>query len=304
MKALTITDLKKTYRNGVEALKGVSFEVEKGDFFGLLGPNGAGKSTIIGIITGLVNKTSGKISVFGIDHEKDINGAKKLIGVVPQEMNFNIFEKVFDIVVDQAGYYGIPGRIARGRAEKYLKQLGLWEKRNVASRTLSGGMKRRLMIVRGIIHQPKLLILDEPTAGVDVEMRRDMWDFLSELSKSGTTIILTTHYLEEAEQFCKNIAIINKGLIVENTSKKGLIAKLDKETYILDLRKPTSNAPILEGYKITKIDDTTLEIEITKKQNLNMVFELLEKKGIIVSSMRNKTNRLEELFLNIVENGK
>ena len=304
MKALTITDLKKTYRNGVEALKGVSFEVEKGDFFGLLGPNGAGKSTIIGIITGLVNKTSGKISVFGIDHEKDINGAKKLIGVVPQEMNFNIFEKVFDIVVDQAGYYGIPGRIARGRAEKYLKQLGLWEKRNVASRTLSGGMKRRLMIVRGIIHQPKLLILDEPTAGVDVEMRRDMWDFLSELSKSGITIILTTHYLEEAEQFCKNIAIINKGLIVENTSKKGLIAKLDKETYILDLRKPTSNAPILEGYKITKIDDTTLEIEITKKQNLNMVFELLEKKGIIVSSMRNKTNRLEELFLNIVENGK
>ena len=304
MKALTVTDLKKTYKNGVEALKGVSFDVEEGDFFGLLGPNGAGKSTIIGVVTGLVNKTAGKITVFGIDHEKDINAAKRMIGVVPQEMNFNIFEKVFDIVVDQAGYYGIPRKIARKRAEKCLKQLGLWEKRNMASRTLSGGMKRRLMIARGIIHEPKLLILDEPTAGVDVEMRRDMWEFLQELSKNGTTIILTTHYLEEAEQFCKNIAIINHGLIVENTSKKGLLAKLDKETYVLDLQKAIKTVPKLEGYKLTKIDDTTLEVELSKKEDINKLFVLFEGKNIKVISMRNKTNRLEELFLNIVENGK
>lgn len=302
MKALTIKDLRKTYKNGVEAIKGINLEVEEGDFFGLLGPNGAGKSTAIGIITGLVNKTAGKISVFGIDIDNNFDEAKKLVGIVPQEMNFNIFEKVFDIVVDQAGYYGIPRKVAKEKAEKYLKQLGLWEKRNMASRTLSGGMKRRLMIARGLIHEPKLLILDEPTAGVDVELRRDMWDFLIGLSKKGITIILTTHYLEEAELLCNKIAIINKGMIIENTSKKGLLAKLDRENYVLDIQKPLSQIPHLEGYKITKIDDTTLEVELTKKQNINKVFRLLDDNGIIVMSMRNKTNRLEELFLNLVEN--
>ena len=304
MKALSIKDLRKTYKNGVEAVKGVSFEVEEGDFFGLLGPNGAGKTTIIGIVTGLVNKTSGKVSVFGINTDKDFDSAKKLIGIVPQEMNFNIFEKVFDIVVDQAGYYGIPRKIASERAEKYLKQLGLWEKRSMPSRTLSGGMKRRLMIARGLVHEPKLLILDEPTAGVDVELRREMWDFLTDLSKKGITIILTTHYLEEAELLCRNIAIINKGNIIENTSKKGLLAKLDKETYLLDLEKPFKEFSGLKEFNIIKIDETTLEVEITKKQNINKVFSLLEKQGIVVKSMRNKTNRLEELFLDLVGNGK
>ena len=302
--ALSIKDLRKTYKNGVEAVKGVNFEVQEGDFFGLLGPNGAGKTTIIGIITGLVNKTSGKVSVFGIDIDKNFDSAKKLIGIVPQEMNFNIFEKVFDIVVDQAGYYGIPRKIASKRAQKYLKQLGLWEKRNVTSRTLSGGMKRRLMIARGLVHEPKLLILDEPTAGVDVELRRDMWDFLTDLSKKGITIILTTHYLEEAELLCKNIAIINKGNIIENTSKKVLLAKLDKETYLLDLENPCKDISALKEFNIIKTDDTTLEVEITKKQNINKVFSLLEKQGIVVKSMRNKTNRLEELFLDLVGNGK
>ena len=304
MKALKINNLRKTYKNGVEAIKGINLEVNEGDIFGLLGPNGAGKTTIIGIVTGLVNKTNGKIHVFGIDTDENFDGAKRLIGVVPQEMNFNIFEKVFDIVVDQAGYYGIPKRIAKERAEKYLKQLGLWEKRNMASRTLSGGMKRRLMIARGLVHEPKLLILDEPTAGVDVELRREMWDFLQALSKKGITIILTTHYLEEAELLCKNIAIINNGVIIENTSKKGLLSKLDKEKYILDLKNPISDMSKLAGYKITMIDETTVEIELTKKQDINGVFRLLEDNGVTVISMRNKTNRLEELFLNLVENDK
>ena len=302
MKALSINGLCKTYKNGVKAVKGINLEVEEGDFFGLLGPNGAGKTTTIGIITGLVNKTSGNVSVFGIDIDKNFNDAKKLIGIVPQEMNFNIFEKVFDIVVDQAGYYGIPRDIAKGRAEKYLRQLGLWDKREMASRTLSGGLKRRLMIARGLVHEPKLLILDEPTAGVDVELRREMWEFLTGLSKKGITIILTTHYLEEAELLCKNIAIINKGIIIENTSKKNLLAKLERETYVLDLQKPAAKSLHLEGYKITKIDDTTLEVQLTKKQSINKIFKLLEENAITVTSMRNKTNRLEELFLNLVEN--
>ena len=302
MKALSINGLCKTYKNGVKAVKGINLEVEEGDFFGLLGPNGAGKTTTIGIITGLVNKTSGNVSVFGIDIDKNFNDAKKLIGIVPQEMNFNIFEKVFDIVVDQAGYYGIPRNIAKGRAEKYLRQLGLWDKREMASRTLSGGLKRRLMIARGLVHEPKLLILDEPTAGVDVELRREMWEFLTGLSKKGITIILTTHYLEEAELLCKNIAIINKGIIIENTSKKNLLAKLERETYVLDLQKPAAKSLHLEGYKITKIDDTTLEVQLTKKQSINKIFKLLEENAITVTSMRNKTNRLEELFLNLVEN--
>ena len=301
MKALSIKNLRKTYKTGVEAVKGIDLDIAEGDFFGLLGPNGAGKTTTIGIVTGLVNKTSGDVSVFGIDIDKDFDAAKKLIGIVPQEMNFSIFEKVLDIVVDQAGYYGIPKAIALQRAEKYLKQLGLWEKRNVASRTLSGGMKRRLMIARGLVHEPRLLILDEPTAGVDVELRRGMWDFLAGLSKQGITIILTTHYLEEAELLCKNIAIINKGLIVENTSKKNLLAKLDSEHYILDLKRPIAKAPKLKGYNITKIDDTTLEVQLTKKQDINKLFVMLEKQDIKVMSMRNKTNRLEELFLNLVE---
>ena len=301
MKALKIKNLRKTYKNGVEAVRGIDLEVDEGDFFGLLGPNGAGKTTTIGIITGLVNKTSGKVTVFGIDIDENFDEAKRFIGIVPQEMNFNIFEKVLDIVVDQAGYYGIPKRIAKGRAEKYLKQLGLWDKRDVPSRTLSGGMKRRLMIARGLVHEPKLLILDEPTAGVDVELRRDMWKFLEELSKDGITIILTTHYLEEAEQLCSNIAIINNGIIIENTSKKGLLAKLEKENYVLDLQKSIVEVPQLEGYRIIKIDDTTLEVELTKTQNINKVFRMLEERGIIVMSMRNKTNRLEELFLSLVE---
>ena len=304
MKALKIEDLKKTYKNSVEAVRGISLEVEEGDFFGLLGPNGAGKSTIIGIITGLVNKTSGKVSVFGIDIDKNPDNAKMMIGIVPQEMNFNIFEKVFDIVVDQAGYYGVPRKIAAVRAEKYLKQLGLWDKRNMASRTLSGGMKRRLMIARGLVHEPKLLILDEPTAGVDVALRRNMWDFLTGLSKEGKTIILTTHYLEEAELLCKNITIINKGMIIENTSNKVLLAKLDRENYMLDLKKPMGEVPKLEGHKITKVDDTTLEVEMTKQQDITTVFKFLERNGITVLGMRNKTNRLEELFLNLVENDK
>jgi ABC-2 type transport system ATP-binding protein len=301
MKALSIQNLRKSYKNGVEAVKGIDLDVEEGDFFGLLGPNGAGKTTVIGIITGLINKTSGKVLVFGIDIDKDFDNAKKLIGIVPQEMNFNIFEKVFDIVVDQAGYYGISKKIAAVRAEKYLKQLGLWEKRSMAARTLSGGMKRRLMIARGLVHEPKLLILDEPTAGVDVELRRDMWSFLTELSGQGKTIILTTHYLEEAELLCKNIAIINKGLVIENTSKKGLLAKLDRETYVFDLKSPIQSVPDLEGYRISKVDDTTISVEINKAQSINSVFSLLEKNGMEVMSMRNKSNRLEELFINLVE---
>ena len=301
MKALQIHHLKKKYKNGVEAIQGITLDIEEGDFFGLLGPNGAGKSTTIGIITGLVNKTSGSISVFGVDIDKNPEEAKKLIGVVPQEINFSIFEKVINIVLDQAGYYGVPRALAAERAEKYLKQLGLWEKRNMPSRTLSGGMKRRLMIARGLIHEPKILILDEPTAGVDVELRRDMWEFLTNLNKQGITIILTTHYLEEAELLCKNIAIINKGIIIENTSKKNLLAKLDREVYVFDLQKVIKTAPKMAGYPTTLVDENTLEITITQKQDLTILFQKLEKQGIVVKSMRNKSNRLEELFLNLVE---
>ncbi len=301
MKALCITNLKKVYKNGVVALNGVSLNVHEGDFFGLLGPNGAGKTTIIGITTGLVNKSSGKVSVFGIDIDKDFDSAKKLIGVVPQEINFNMFEKVFDILITQAGYYGVPADIAKVRAEKYLKQLGLWEKRDVASRTLSGGMKRRLMIARGLIHEPKLLILDEPTAGVDVELRRETWGFLQKLSDEGITVILTTHYLEEAELLCKNIAIINKGRIIENTSKKKLLSKLELHDYTLELEKPLKDLPKIEGYNLIKIDDTTIDAVLTKSQNLNTLFSLLEHEGIIVMNMRNKSNRLETLFVDMIE---
>ncbi|MBT4539480.1 ABC transporter ATP-binding protein [Candidatus Woesearchaeota archaeon] len=303
MKALEINDLEKTYKNGVKALNKVSFVVKEKDFFGLLGPNGAGKSTIIGIISGLVNKSHGQVKVFGIDIDKDFDEAKKMIGVVPQEFNFNMFAKVIDIVVDQAGYYGVPRKVAIVRAEKYLKQLGLWEKKDMVSRTLSGGMKRRLMIARGLVHEPKLLILDEPTAGVDVELRRGMWDFLTKLSKN-VTIILTTHYLEEAEMLCEHIAIINKGKLVENASKKNLLSKLNQETYILDLEKDIEKVPVVKGYSLSLKDSNTLEVVVTKEQKINDLFELLSKKGIFISSMRNKSNRLEELFVNLTEGNK
>ncbi|NNK94356.1 MAG: ABC transporter ATP-binding protein [Desulfobacterales bacterium] len=301
MIALSVTNLNKVYKGGLEALKGISLDVEEGEFFGLLGPNGAGKTTTIAIITSLVIKTAGTVKIYGVDIDIDFPAAKRLIGVVPQEYNFSIFEKVQDIVTQQAGYYGIPRKEALHRSEKYLKKLGLWEKRNVTARELSGGMKRRLMIARGLVHEPKLLILDEPTAGVDVELRRGMWDFLEELNSTGRTIILTTHYLEEAEKLCNRIAIIDKGNIVENTSKRELLRKLDKETFVLDLKKPLTSVLPLEDVEFSIVDQTT--IEATKKQRLaiNRIFEHLNDQGIVVESMRNKTNRLEELFLEMVE---
>ena len=299
--ALSISDLTKTYRSGLSALKGVTLEVRQGEFFGLLGPNGAGKTTTIGIITSLINKTGGSVKVFGIDIDRDFAAAKRLIGVVPQEFNFSIFEKVQDIVCQQAGYYGIGRAEALVRSEKYLKKLGLWNKRNVAARELSGGMKRRLMIARGLVHEPELLILDEPTAGVDVELRRGMWDFLVELNRAGRTIILTTHYLEEAEVLCNQIAIIAGGRIIENTSKRELLRKLDKETFILDSKAPVATILPLEDVSFTVIDSTTIEATFGKKQSLNRVFEHLNSQNIIVESMRNKSNRLEELFMAMVE---
>ncbi len=301
--ALTLENLAKTYPTGVEALKRISMAVEEGDFFGLLGPNGAGKSTAIGIITGLVNKTGGRAIVFDKDIDTEFEEAKRLLGVVPQEMNFSIFEKVQDIVVNQAGYYGIPRRQALANAEEYLRQLGLWEKRFSQARTLSGGMKRRLMIARGLVHKPRLLILDEPTAGVDVELRRSMWAFLVELNRKGITIILTTHYLEEAEQLCRNIAIINHGSIIEHTSKKELLAKLAKESYIIDLKRPIERLPELPGYAAKLLDPTTLEAEVSRGQTITALFSMLERHRIEALSMRNKSNRLEELFLHMVEGG-
>ena len=303
MEALLINNLLKRYKNGVEALSGISLKVEEGDFFGLLGPNGAGKSTTIGIITGLVNKTEGNVTVFNKDIDKEWEEARKLIGVVPQEFNFNIFEKVYNIVLDQAGYYGVSRKIAKERTEKYLQLLGLWEKRESPSRTLSGGMKRRLMIARALVHEPKLLILDEPTAGVDVELRRGMWDFLINLNKSGTTIILTTHYLEEAELLCRNIAIINKGKIIENTSKKTLLSKQETQIYLFDFKKPVV-IPYSKSFKIKIIDDSSFEVELTNHHTLNDLFTFFNKHDIEIKSMRTKANRLEELFLNLVEEKK
>lgn len=301
--ALCIENLSKTYKNGVQALKGVSLDVREGDFFALLGPNGAGKSTTIGIITSLVRKTAGKVHVFGHDIDHHFSRAKQYIGVVPQEFNFNIFEKPVNIVINQAGYYGIPRKQACGRAEYYLKALDLWEKRNQPARFLSGGMKRRLLIARALVHDPKLLILDEPTAGVDIELRRSMWDFLREINRNGTTIILTTHYLEEAETLCRNIAIIDRGGLVENTSVRALLNKLHMETFVFDLQQPVSAAPALPGYVVRLIDPTTLEIDISKEKPINAVFESLSAQGIQVISMRNKANRLEELFLKLVYAG-
>ncbi|MEE4241297.1 MAG: ABC transporter ATP-binding protein [Desulfopila sp.] len=301
MNALSITDLYKTYTSGVKALTGITLDVRQGDFFGLLGPNGAGKTTTIGIVTSLVKKSGGTVKVFGIDIDEDFPAAKRMIGVVPQEYNFSIFEKVQDIVTQQAGYYGIPRARALVLAEKYLRKLGLWEKRNTVAQQLSGGMKRRLMIARGLIHEPRLLILDEPTAGVDVELRRGMWIFLEELNKEGITIILTTHYLEEAEQLCNNIGIITDGKLVENTSKRELLRKLDTETYLLETQEPMAEVRKLEGVVFDLVDETTLAVTKSKGHSLNQIFQHLIGQGIVVESMRNKTNRLEELFLGMVE---
>lgn len=298
--ALEINNLKKVYDTGVEALRGINLTVEEGDFYALLGPNGAGKSTTIGIITSLVNKTSGNVKVFGYDLDKELVLAKQQIGLVPQEFNFNPFETVQQIVVNQAGYYGVSRKEALERSEKYLKQSDLWEKRNVRARMLSGGMKRRLMIARALMHEPRLLILDEPTAGVDIELRREMWEFLRELNESGTTIILTTHYLEEAEMLCRNIGIIQSGELIENTSMKALLGKLQFETFIFDLAS-SDKAPKITGYNSVLEDERTLAVEVERNQGLNEVFEQLTRQGIKVLSMRNKSNRLEELFLKITE---
>ena len=303
MKALSLQGLSKTYKNGVQALKGIDLEVEEGDFFALLGPNGAGKTTAIGIVTSLVNKTAGKVHVFGHDIDTELEAAKACIGLVPQEVNFNMFEAVSTILLNQAGFYGIPRKVAHERLEKYLNKLQLWEKRNAIARGLSGGMKRRLMIVRALLHEPRLLILDEPTAGVDIEVRRSMWEFVKEVNAAGTTIILTTHYLEEAENLCRNVAIINQGRIIENERMSTLLRKLHTETFVLNLRLPVSSAPALAGYKLNLADDHTLEVETSKEQDLNEVFAALTARGIHVVSMRNKANRLEELFLSMVERG-
>lgn len=299
--ALEIENLSKVYDNDFEALKGISLTVEPGDFFALLGPNGAGKSTTIGIICSLVAKSAGKISIFGVDIDKDFPAAKRHIGIVPQEFNFNQFEKGLDIVINQAGYYGLAPDLAKERAEKYLRELGLWEQRDIPARMLSGGMKRRLMIARSLVHEPQLLILDEPSAGVDIEMRRSMWDFLRRINAQGTTIILTTHYLEEAEALCRHIAIINHGRIVENTSMKDLLRQLDREVFILDCLEELPPAVTIDGFLTRRIDDHTLEVEVQKGQNLNVVFTALDVADIHISSMRNRANRLEEMFVNLVE---
>jgi ABC-2 type transport system ATP-binding protein len=302
MQALSVRGLVKTYGNGVQALKGVDLDVEEGDFFAMLGPNGAGKTTLIGIVTTLVNKTAGNVSVFGHDLDTDLEAAKACIGVVPQELNINAFESPETIVVNQAGFYGIPRRLARERAEKYLTRLSLWDKRAAMARTLSGGMKRRLMIARALMHEPRLLILDEPTAGVDIEIRRSMWDFLREINQQGTTIILTTHYLEEAENLCRNIAIIDGGRIVESDRMSNLLRRLHTESFLLSLRNPVAEPPQLPGYPLKRVDDHTLEVEVSKDQNLNDIFARLSAQGIEVLSMRNKVNRLEEMFMRLVEN--
>ncbi|HSQ70227.1 MAG TPA: ABC transporter ATP-binding protein [Steroidobacteraceae bacterium] len=301
MHALSLKQLVKTYGNGVQALKGIDLAVDEGDFFALLGPNGAGKTTAIGIVCSLVKKTSGQVEVFGHDVDRELEAAKACLGVVPQEINFNQFEKVLTILVNQAGFYGLPRRLARERAEFWLRELQLWDKRDAVSRSLSGGMKRRLMIARALLHEPRLLILDEPTAGVDIEVRRSMWDFLRRINAQGTTIILTTHYLEEAETLCRNIAIIDEGRIIEHDRMATVLRKLHSEVFVLNLRDPVTAAPVLPGYRISLTDDRTLEVEVSKEQNLNEVFAALSGLGVEVLSMRNKANRLEELFMRLVE---
>lgn len=301
--ALSITDLKKTYRSGVEALRGVQLDVREGDFFALLGPNGAGKSTTIGVVCSLVNKSSGSVKVFGHDIDSELEAAKSCIGLVPQEFNFNQFEPVMEIVVNQAGYYGIDRTTASVRAEKYLKQLGLWDKRREMARELSGGMKRRLMIARALVHEPRLLILDEPTAGVDIEIRRSMWKFLKEINEQGTTIILTTHYLEEAENLCKHIAIINNGITIESTEMRDLLRRLQQETFVFNSREAIKVLPQIENYPIRQVDEHTLEADVDKRQSLNELFNVFSVEGIYIDSMRNKSNRLEELFMRLTEEG-
>ena len=299
--ALSIQQLSKTYGNGFVALKNISFEVQRSDFFALLGPNGAGKSTTLGIVSSLVNATSGSVKIFGHDLATDMTAAKKYLGVVPQEFNFNAFETVFNIVRTQAGFYGMPGALADQRSEHYLTKLGLWDKRDTPARMLSGGMKRRLMIARALVHEPKLLILDEPTAGVDIELRRSMWAFLQQINAAGTTIILTTHYLEEAEFLCKNIAIIDQGKIVQNTSIKALLQQLDAESFILDISENLQSVPEITDYKVSLEDQHCLLVEVKKGQSLNNLFMQLEAQNISVLSMRNKSNRLEEMFISMVE---
>ena len=301
MKALSFHQLTKTYKNGVQALKGIDLTVEEGDFFALLGPNGAGKTTAIGIVTSLVNKSGGKVEVFGHDIDRELAIAKSCIGLVPQEINFNQFETVSTILVNQAGFYGIPRGVALERSEKYLRQLQLWDKRDQIARSLSGGMKRRLMIARALVHEPKLLILDEPTAGVDIEIRRSMWTFLRMINEQGTTIILTTHYLEEAESLCRNIAIIDGGRIIEKDTMAGVIRKLSQETFVLNFRSATAALPSLPGYVARLVDDHTLEVEVKREQGMNDIFARLSEQGVEVVSMRNKVNRLEELFMKLVE---
>ena len=302
--ALSIRGLRKTYDNGVTALAGIDLDVAAGDFFALLGPNGAGKSTTIGIVTSLVNRSGGSVQVFDHDLGSQREAALSCVGVVPQEINFNQFEKPFDIVTNQAGFYGLPRKLARERAEKYLCQLSLWDKAHVTARTLSGGMKRRLMIARAMVHEPRLLILDEPTAGVDIEIRRSMWQFVQGINAAGTTVILTTHYLEEAESLCRNIAIIDRGRIVEHTSMKALLAKLDRETFVLDLVDSMDAAPTMSGaVQLRRVDATTLEADVPRDTTLNELFAELGRSGIRVRSLRNKANRLEELFLGLVERG-
>jgi ABC-2 type transport system ATP-binding protein len=297
---LKITGLSKQYGNGFEALKGIDLEVNEGDFFALLGPNGAGKSTTIGIICSLVRKTAGRVSIFGHDIDHDFSAAKRHIGVVPQEFNFNQFERVADILKTQAGYYGIAPDLARERSEQYLRQLGLWDKRGEISRNLSGGMKRRLMIARALVHEPRLLILDEPTAGVDIEIRRSMWEFLQRINDEGTTIILTTHYLEEAEHLCRNLAIIDQGRIVENTSVQALLQRLQRQTFVLDVANGLSAPLQIPGFEVLVQGENQLEVSVEKGQSLNQLFSELSGQGVDIVGMRNKSNRLEELFVSLV----
>ena len=301
MKALELSNLSKTYPNGVQALKGIDLCVEEGDFFALLGPNGAGKSTTIGIVTSLVTKTGGTAKVFGHDIDRDFSAAKACIGLVPQELNLNQFEKVESIVATQGGYYGLPRRVALERAEKYLRELQLWDKRNDIARSLSGGMKRRLMIARALVHEPRLLILDEPTAGVDIEIRRSMWEYLRKVNAEGVTIILTTHYLEEAESLCRNVAIIDQGRIVENDRMSRVLRKLQLETFVLTLEAEIAAPPALEGFAVRLIDPTTLEVDVESRHGMNELFHALTVAGVKVASMRNKANRLEELFIRLVD---
>ena len=302
MKALSIKNLTKTYANGTQALKGIDFSVEAGDFYALLGPNGAGKTTAIGIITSLVNKTAGEVEIFGHNIDTELEAAKTCIGLVPQEVNMNLWEKVHNVVLNQAGYYGLDRKLAHERTEKYLRALRLWEKRNDSARSLSGGMKRRLMIARALVHEPKLLILDEPTAGVDIEIRRSMWEFLRQINEQGTTIILTTHYLEEAESLCRHVAIIDEGRIIEDARMSAVLRKLQREVFVLSLAAPLELPPDLEGFETSLIEETELEVEKGPDASLNDLFAQLASRGIEVVSLRNKANRLEELFMRLVEN--